>query len=133
VYDDGPSKYFLFIFPIFTIVYFNFLGPDAYQQIKPINIKQPESTTRNVPSFSVQKSYLNNKVVISSKHTVDNMGSSSPGVGHYNNDTKKLYKAVKRNTNFSCSFGKAHRLSTNENGGLGSSGSLKELVNMDLA
>ena len=61
------------------------------------------------------------------------MGSSSPGVGHYNSDTKQLYKAIKRNTNFTCSFGKAQRLSLEDDRGLGSSGSLKSFDNMDLS
>jgi len=34
-----------------------------------------------------------------------------------------LYKSVKKNTNFTCSFGKAHRLSQNVNDGMRSSGS----------
>ena len=65
---------------------------------------------------------------------MDNLGSSSPGVGHYNNDTKQLYKAVKRNTNFTCSFGKAQRLNLEDDRerSLGSSGSLKSFDNMDL-
>ena len=83
VEDPTPGKFFIiFSFHIFLIFP---IGPNQYQDPSSPLVKRQNnnSTKKNFPSFSIMKSKQNAKMVITSMHTVDNLGMDSPGVGNY--------------------------------------------------
>jgi hypothetical protein len=86
------------------------IGPGQYDLPKLTGTKNMVSTLSNFPAFTMSsKIDSNKKVVISKKHSIEQLGRDSPGVGAYQYDYEKLQRKFLANgnggNNYSFGFG----------------------------